>query len=80
MSTVKADSDLYSCAHLTTQTTDSYYKVFTSTVDTINANGGEVGLHPVVYHRHLKVTMVTELAKTSTAIAAMKPEDASALE
>ena len=47
MATVEADFDLYSCAQ-GRATTDEYYKIFTSTVDTINANGGNAGLHPSV--------------------------------
>ena len=44
MATVKADFDLYLCAQ-GCKMTDEYYKIFTSTVDTINANGGNTGLH-----------------------------------
>ena len=48
MATVEADFDHYSCAQLALQLTDGYYKVFTSTVDTINANGGQECLHLMV--------------------------------
>ena len=49
MATVQANFDLYTCSQNWNQSTDNFYKVFTSTVDTINANGGQAGLHPVVY-------------------------------
>ena len=48
MASVQADFDLYTCSQEKSQSTEDYYKVFTSTVDTINANGGEAGLHPAV--------------------------------
>ena len=44
MATVQADFDLYTCSQNANQSTDEFYKVFTSTVDTINANGGQAGL------------------------------------
>ena len=50
MATVEADFDLYLCAQGSV-TTDEYYKTFTSTVDTINANGGNAGLHPSVFKK-----------------------------
>ena len=37
--------------------------MFTSTVDTINANGGQAGLHPAVYQHHLVVTIAKDLVK-----------------
>jgi hypothetical protein len=72
MATAKADFDLYSCIQKSTPLTGEYYKVFTSTVDKINTNGGEAGFHPAVYGRHLitaaiKEGMTTEsLAATAT--------------
>ena len=39
------------------QSTDAYYKVFTSTVDTINANGGMAGWHPKIFKIHREATM-----------------------
>ena len=53
MATVEADFDLYSCAQ-GRATTDKYYKMFTSTVDTINANGGNAGLHPSVFKKYFQ--------------------------
>ena len=50
MATVEADFDLYLCAQ-GGKTTDEYYKIFVSTVDTINANGGNAGLHPSVFKK-----------------------------
>jgi hypothetical protein len=70
MATVEADFDLYSCAQTSNQTTSDYYKVFTSTVDTINANGGKAGFHPAVYGRHLITAAVREGMTTET-LAAM---------
>ena len=40
METVEADFELFAGCQKKNQSTDAYYKVFTSTVDTINANGG----------------------------------------
>ena len=39
MATVQANFDLYTCLQESNQSIDGYYKVFTSTVDTINVNG-----------------------------------------
>ena len=50
MATVKADSNLYSYAQ-GEKTVDKYYKVFSSAVDTINANGRSVGLYPSVFKK-----------------------------
>ena len=50
MTTVKTDFDLYSCAQGSV-TTDKYYKTFMSTVDMINANGGNAGLHTSVFKK-----------------------------
>ena len=63
MATVKADFDLYSCAQRR-RTTDEYYKIFTSTMDTINANGDRAGLHPVVFKRHCGPMKDKEVLKT----------------
>ena len=65
MATVEADFNLY----LYTQgsvTVDEYYKVFTSRVDTINANGGNAGLYPSVFKKYfqpLKDKVVEETGK-----------------
>ena len=48
MATTKANFNLYSCAQ-GGKTTDKYYKIFASTVGTINTNGGNAGLHPSVF-------------------------------
>ena len=53
MATVEADFDLYLCAQ-GRKMTDEYYKIFTSTVDTINANGGNAGLHPSVFKKYFE--------------------------
>ena len=60
MVSVQANFDLYICSQEKNQSTEDYYKVFTSTVDTNNANGREAGLHPAVYKRHLIVTIAKE--------------------
>ena len=49
------------------QSTDAYYKVFTSTVDTINTNGGMAGWHPKLFKIHQEVMMALQ----ETAIAQM---------
>ena len=66
MATVEADFGLYSCAQ-GRATADEYYKIFTSTVDTINTNGGNAGLHPSVFKKYLhplKDKAVEETGKT----------------
>ena len=71
MATVQADFDLYTCAQKANQSTDEYYKVFTSTVDTINANGGQAGLHPSVYQRHPENIIAKDLVKSNINVAAL---------
>merc|ERR1712194_660143 len=63
MATVETDFDLYSCAQ-GSATTDEYYKMFTSTVDTINANGGNAGLHPSVFKKYFQPLKDKAVAKT----------------
>ena len=60
MATVEADFDLFSCSQEKNQSTDDYYKVFASCVDTINANGGQAGLHPAVFLRHQEAAIKKE--------------------
>ena len=54
MATVEADFDLYSGAQRG-KMTDEYYKIFASTMDTINTNGGNAGVHPI----HLQEVLPT---------------------
>ena len=70
MATVEANFDLYSCVQKKTHTTGDYYRVFTSTVDTINTNGGKVGFHPAVHGKHLITAAVKEGMATKS-LAAM---------
>ena len=53
MATVEANFNLYSCAQ-GGKTTDEYYKIFAFTVDTINANGGNAGMHPSVLKQYFE--------------------------
>ena len=55
IATVEADFDLYSCTQGRVLT-DEYYKIFTSTVDMINANRGNAGLHPSVFKKYFEPT------------------------
>ena len=80
MATVEADFDLYSCAQHGSQSTDAYYKVFPSTVDTINTNGGQAGLHPTRYQRHLEVAIAKDLVKSNTDPASLDNAEKIALE
>ena len=48
MTTAKADFKLFSGCQKKNQSTDVYYKVFTLTVNTINANEGMAGWHPKI--------------------------------
>ena len=43
---------------------DKYYKIFVSTVGTINANGGIVGPHPSVFKKCFSPMEARELEKT----------------
>ena len=45
------DFDVYLCVQRE-RTINKYYKIFTSTVETINTNGGNVELHLAVFKRH----------------------------
>ena len=60
MATVEANFELYAGYQKKNQSIDDYYKVFTSTVDTINANGGQAGFHPVVFKKHKETVMARE--------------------
>ena len=71
MATVQADFDLYTCSQNRNQSIDDFYKVFTSTVDTINANGGQAGLPPSVYQRHLEIIIAKDLVKSNTDVASL---------
>ena len=53
MAIIKANFDLYSCAQ-GGRMTDENYKICASTVDTINANGGNAGLHPSVFKKYFQ--------------------------
>ena len=53
------------------KTTDEYYKICASTVDTINTNGGNAGLHPSVfknYFQPMKGRGVEDSGKELTAL------------
>ena len=80
MATVQANFDLYTCAQKANQSTDEYYKVFTSTVDTINANGGQAGLHPSVYQRHLKNVIAKDVRASNIDITALDDKPKKALQ
>ena len=67
MATVEADFEIFAGCQKKNQSTDAYYKVFTSTVDTINANGGMAGWHPKLFKIHHEVA----IALQETAIAQM---------
>ena len=45
MATVEADADLYIGTQCPDQSTDNFYKTFTTQVDTINTNGEIAGFH-----------------------------------
>ena len=53
MAPVETDSNLYLCAQ-GGRTTGNYYKIFASNVDTINANGGNAGLHPSIFKKYFQ--------------------------
>ena len=66
MATDKVDFDL----HLFVQrglSTDEYYKIFSSTVDTINTIGGLVGLYPIGF-KIIKDNEVLSMGKELTAL------------
>ena len=53
MATVKVDFNFYSCAERG-KTTDEYYKIVASTVDTINANRGNTRMHTSVFKNYFQ--------------------------
>jgi hypothetical protein len=63
MATGKANFDLYLYAQRR-QLPDKYYKVFASTLDTINANRGSAGLYPAVFKRYVVPMKERGLEKT----------------
>ena len=67
MATVEADFELFAGCQKNNQSMDAYYKVFTSTVDTINANGGMAGWHPKLF----KIQQYVMMAMQEMAIAQM---------
>ena len=60
MAIVEADFELFAGCQKENQSTDAYYKVFTSTVDTINANRGMAGWHPKLFKIHREATMAMQ--------------------
>ena len=79
MATVEANADLYLGTQRPDQSTDEFYKTFTTQVDTINANGGSVGLHNGVYNKHMFALWDRDLV-TSDSLAATIPAEKTALE
>ena len=53
MSTGENNSELYLKYQESTQSINEFYKVFNTTIDTINVHGGQAGYHPQVYKNHL---------------------------
>ena len=45
--------------------------MFTSTVDTINANGGQAGLHTSVYQRHLELIIAKDVNRSNIDVATL---------
>ena len=60
MATVEAYFELFAGCQKKNQSTDAYHKVFTSTVDTINTNGGVAGWHPKLFKIHREATMLMQ--------------------
>ena len=60
MAIVKSDAELYTIQQGFRESLDEYYKVFKAQVDTIDAHGGNVGCHPVVYALHLAALLKKE--------------------
>ena len=56
----EADFKLFAGCQKKNQSTDAYYKVFTLTVDTINANGGMSGWHPKLFKIHREAMMAMQ--------------------
>jgi hypothetical protein len=78
MATVEADFDLYSCAQ-GSKTTGEYYKIFTSTVDTINANGGNAGLHPSVFKKYFQPMKDRGVERSGKELAALSSNEIKAI-
>ena len=79
MATVDSDSDMYSYAQRG-QSPDEYYKVFSSTVKTINANGGRAGLHPAVFKRHFVPMKEKGVEKTGKPLQDLTPAELAVVE
>ena len=79
MATAKADFDLYSCAQ-GGRTKDEYYKIFASTGDTINANGGNAGLHPSVFKKDVQPMKDKRVEESGKELSALTSGELKAIE
>ena len=79
VATVEADADLYIGTKRPDQSTDEFYKTFTTQVDTINANGGRAGFHNGVYNKKMLGLCYRDLV-IANSLAAMSPAKKTALE
>ena len=73
MAIIKADFNLYLCAQ-GSKTTGKYYKIFVSTVDTINVNRGNVGLHLLVFKRYVQPMKYREVEGSGKELTALAPD------
>ena len=62
------------------KTTDKYYKIFTSTVDTVNANGGTAGLHLSVFKKYFASVEARELEKRGNELSKLTPAELKVVE
>ena len=79
MEAVESDADLYLASQGETDSINTFYKVFTAQVDTINAHGGQAGFQPSVFVKHLAALRVSR-SIDDAAMAALSSADRAALD
>ena len=79
MATVEANFDLYSCAQ-GGKTIYEYYKIFSSTVYTINTNRSNAGLHPSVFKKYFQPIKDRGVEKSGKELTALALDDLKAVE
>ena len=79
MATGEVNFNLYLCAQ-GGKTTDECYKIFASTVDIINANGGNAGLYPSVFKKYFQPMQDRGVEDSGKELAALLPVELKAIQ